>query len=335
MSDNQISRLPHSSVHRRRTSQCLAIEPCAHHGRHQFMTTPCTSIQSTINTFHGALFSDVERWAADTERTSSEGVSTVIRETMIRQIIQRIRLQYLNEMVPPNDNAQQSDIDGLSSSWTSHWRSTALTKSTNDLWILLGMESHPFIEQLQVAGKLYEGLLALDEPQSDTAPVHGEKSTTRRYRDGAHFTPTKLAESLVETTLKPVLETVEVTNSASAILALKVCDPAMGGGALLIHAAERLARRLACVRLSRDRGASLPLLSLASARREIVERCIYGVDKHEPTVQVARLILSSLGTLPNCPPCSLTLGWGLPTLYLSTRCSLQSSAPTQFEPIDT
>ena len=230
-------------------------------------------------------------------------------ETMIRQIIQRIRLQYLNEMVPPNDNAQQSDIDGLSSSWTGHWRSTALTKSTNDLWILLGMESHPFIEQLQVAGKLYEGLLALDEPFDDTAPVHGEKYDRGDTEMVLISPPTKLAESLVETTLKPVLETVEVTNSASAILALKVCDPAMGGGALLIHAAERLARRLACVRLSRDRGASLPLLGLASARREIVERCIYGVDKHEPTVQVARLILSSLGTLPNCPRGShLTLG---------------------------
>ncbi|MGB0646584.1 MAG: Eco57I restriction-modification methylase domain-containing protein [Bradymonadia bacterium] len=269
------------------------------------MTRSCTSMQSIIKTFHASLVADVDRWSIHPDRTQSVGISNIVRETLTREVIRCTQIHYVRRFASVHDELQPSNIDGLSSSWTSHWHSSALAEAANALWRLLDMESLTFIDQLQQTGRLYECLLALDDSQHTAAMTDRDKGETRRYRDGVHFTPTQLADALVQTTLAPLLETIELTNSPSAILALRICDPAMGCGALLIDAVERLARHLARIRLSSDGTTSLPLLDLASARRDIVEHCIYGVDKHEPTVKVARLILSVLSALPNCKPIAL------------------------------
>jgi len=65
-----------------------------------------------------------------------------------------------------------------------------------------------------------------------------------RRRTGSHYTPRKLTQPIVETTLRPVLEALGEHPTADQILSLKVCDLAMGSGAFLVEACRQLAEKL-------------------------------------------------------------------------------------------
>jgi hypothetical protein len=81
--------------------------------------------------------------------------------------------------------------------------------------------------------------------------------------------------------------------SPSAILALKICDPAMGSGALLVEACRQLGEHL--VRAWEREGAAPALPPgedlVLHARRLIARGCLYGVDKNPLAVHLARLSL--------------------------------------------
>ena len=111
-----------------------------------------------------------------------------------------------------------------------------------------------------------------------------------RRRSGAHYTSRAVTRVLVERTLAPLL-----TDSPSSITILtwKVCDPAMGGGALLIEACRQLADHLV---LAWDReGADLPQIAAdqrtSHARRLVARRSLHGVDRNPLAVHLARLSL--------------------------------------------
>lgn len=65
-----------------------------------------------------------------------------------------------------------------------------------------------------------------------------------RRRTGSHYTPRKLTQPIVETTLRPVLEALGPQPTPDQILALKVCDLAMGSAAFLVEACRQLAEKL-------------------------------------------------------------------------------------------
>ena len=83
------------------------------------------------------------------------------------------------------------------------------------------------------------------------------------------------------------------------MLALKVCDPAMGSGAFLVEACRQLATRLiaAWARYPAKRP-PIPVDEDEDllARRLVAQRCLYGVDRNPLAVDLARLSLS-LATL--------------------------------------
>ena len=65
-----------------------------------------------------------------------------------------------------------------------------------------------------------------------------------RRRTGSHYTPRKLTQPIVETTLRPVLESLGEHPTAEQILGLKVCDLAMGSAAFLVEVCRQLAEKL-------------------------------------------------------------------------------------------
>jgi hypothetical protein len=111
-----------------------------------------------------------------------------------------------------------------------------------------------------------------------------------RRRSGAHYTSRAVTRVLVERALAPLLAP---GTSADTILTLKVCDPAMGGGALLIEACRQLASRLV-VAWDRD-GTGPPEIAadqrVQHARRLVARGCLHGVDRNPLAVHVARLSL--------------------------------------------
>ncbi len=140
-------------------------------------------------------------------------------------------------------------------------------------------------------GSVYESLLELHPVlhidtatfKLDTASGHERKTT------GSYYTPTSLITSLLDSALDPVLDEVcAKSDPEKAILNLKVCDPACGSGHFLIAAAHRIARRLAAVRTGEEEP---PPEARRKALRDVVGRCIYGVDLNPMSVELCKVNL--------------------------------------------
>lgn len=111
-----------------------------------------------------------------------------------------------------------------------------------------------------------------------------------RRRSGAHYTSRAVTQVLVERTLAPLLAQ---ATSPEAILALKICDPAMGGGALLVEACRQIAAHLS--RAWEREGSTPPQIPEDQrerhARRLVARGCLHGVDRNPLAVHLARLSL--------------------------------------------
>lgn len=114
-----------------------------------------------------------------------------------------------------------------------------------------------------------------------------------RRRTGSHYTPRKLTQPIVETTLRPVFEGLGAHPTAEQLLDLKVCDLAMGSGAFLVEACRQLAEKVVEAWTRDDKSKDLPddVEPLLAARRLVAQRCLYGVDKNPFAVNLAKLSL--------------------------------------------
>lgn len=114
-----------------------------------------------------------------------------------------------------------------------------------------------------------------------------------RRRTGSHYTPRKLTQPIVETTLRPIFEQLGDQPTPEQILNLKVCDLAMGSAAFLVEACRQLAEKLVEVWDTHGQPADLPAAvePLLYARRLVAQRCLYGVDKNPFAVNLAKLSL--------------------------------------------
>ena len=114
-----------------------------------------------------------------------------------------------------------------------------------------------------------------------------------RRKSGSHYTPRSLTEPIVRTTLKPILEQLGPQPEPDQILALKVCDPAMGSGAFLVEACRQLGDELVKAWHFHKCPPKLPPDEdeLLHARRLVAQRCLYGVDKNPMAVDLSKLSL--------------------------------------------
>jgi hypothetical protein len=144
-----------------------------------------------------------------------------------------------------------------------------------------------------------------------------------RRSTGTHYTPRSLTEPIVQHTLEPLVYIGPAEGkpraewklrSAREILAIKVCDMAMGSGAFLVQCCRYLAERLVEAweiaekanpgqfiatpdgeLSSGDPSERLipadPAERLAIARRYVADRCLYGVDINPMAVEMAKLSL--------------------------------------------
>ena len=114
-----------------------------------------------------------------------------------------------------------------------------------------------------------------------------------RRRTGSHYTPKKLTQPIVETTLQPVLAQLGDKPTAEALLNLKVCDLAMGSAAFLVEVCQQLADEVVKAWDFHGSPADLPdvIEPVEYARRLVAQRCLYGVDKNPFAVNLAKLSL--------------------------------------------
>jgi hypothetical protein len=100
-----------------------------------------------------------------------------------------------------------------------------------------------------------------------------QEASERRKR-GAHYT----GEAVVRGAVRKALEPLVARRRGEEILGLRILDPAMGAGVFLVEACEQLGALLSVQ-------AGVPPVE---ARRKVAERCLWGLDLDEATVQVAR-----------------------------------------------
>jgi hypothetical protein len=151
--------------------------------------------------------------------------------------------------------------------------------------------------QLRAAVSVDQLAQALQRRQSARTPriipIGGRflQPTAERRRSGAHYTPRQLTEPIVQTALRPLLADLGPHPKAAQLLALKVCDPAMGSGAFLVQVCRQLAEEL--VAAWQFHGDTPPIPPdeepLLHARRLVAQQCLYGVDKNPFAVDLAKL----------------------------------------------
>lgn len=120
-----------------------------------------------------------------------------------------------------------------------------------------------------------------------------------RKRTSSHYTPPELSGPIVARALEPLLKCFGEIPTSAQILSLKVCDPAMGSGAFLVEACRYLGERLleawnregATQRFYKEGVLSEDDDLTVYARRQVAERCLYGVDKNPVAVELAKLSL--------------------------------------------
>jgi hypothetical protein len=146
-------------------------------------------------------------------------------------------------------------------------------------------------------GGVYESLLALTPQISGDGErfSFAEFAGSERKTSGSYYTPDSLVQCLLDSALDPVVEEAikgkESAEAEKAILKLKVCDPAVGSGHFLVGAAHRLARHLARVRaLAQGESEPSPLL-YQHALRDVIGRCLYGVDINPMSAELCRVSL--------------------------------------------
>jgi hypothetical protein len=117
--------------------------------------------------------------------------------------------------------------------------------------------------------------------------------TDERRRSGSHYTPRELTDPVVRATLRPILEDLGPSPQPGQILALKVCDPAMGSGAFLVETCRQLAEALVKSYDVHGRPSDVPPDEdiLLYAQRQVAQHCLYGVDKNPFAVDLGKLSL--------------------------------------------
>lgn len=152
-------------------------------------------------------------------------------------------------------------------------------------------------------GSVYESLLEIRprlESNSAFTLDSGAKGNDRKT-SGSYYTPDSLVETLLDSALDPVLEKAEANaetpeRKVAAILDLRVIDPACGSGHFLLGAARRMADRVAKLR-NEDAGKE----ETQAALRDVVSRCIHGVDRNPMAVELAKVALWIESVSPGQP----------------------------------
>lgn len=145
-------------------------------------------------------------------------------------------------------------------------------------------------------GSVYEGLLSL-EPSfyniNNEQISFGFKDGTDRKLSASYYTHHDLVQELIKSTLIPVINQRiaacgnDKDKKRAAILNIKVCDPSVGSGHMLLEVARTLAYHLVHV----DTDAEPTPEEYRKAIRLVIQHCLYGVDLNPEAIELCKLAL--------------------------------------------
>jgi hypothetical protein len=154
-------------------------------------------------------------------------------------------------------------------------------------------------------GSVYESLLELVPQITEGARSFGfaggtESKGNARKSTGSYYTPDSLVQVLLDSALEPVIADALArtpTDQVAAVLDLTIVDPACGSGHFLLAAARRLAAHVARIAA----GGTPSDAEYRHALRQVVGRCIFGVDVNPLAVELCRVGLWMEALEPGLP----------------------------------
>lgn len=154
-------------------------------------------------------------------------------------------------------------------------------------------------------GSVYESLLEL-VPQANVErrqfgfATGDETKGNARKTTGSYYTPDSLVQVLLDSALEPVIADTIAKNpgkSVEALLGLSIVDPACGSGHFLLAAARRLAAHVARLQSNGTPSGA----EYRHALRQVVGKCIYGVDLNPMAVELCKVSLWMEAVEPGLP----------------------------------
>jgi len=154
-------------------------------------------------------------------------------------------------------------------------------------------------------GSVYESLLELVPQIAEDGRRFGfaagaEAKGNARKTTGSYYTPDSLVQVLLDSTLEPVITdaiTKYPSEPVEALLKISILDPACGSGHFLLSAARRLAAHVARLRS----GGTPSPAQYRHALREVVARCVFGVDVNPMAVELCKVSLWMEALEPGLP----------------------------------
>ena len=128
----------------------------------------------------------------------------------------------------------------------------------------------------------------------------GETKGNARKTTGSYYTPDSLVQVLLDSALEPVIaDTIAKSpqESVEALLGLSIVDPACGSGHFLLAAGRRLAAHVARLQAHGTPSAT----EYRHALRQVVGRCIFGVDLNPMAVELCKVSLWMEAVEPGLP----------------------------------
>jgi len=139
-------------------------------------------------------------------------------------------------------------------------------------------------------GSIYEHLLEyhLTVKGKKIADLPNQKE---RKSSGSYYTPQYIVDYVVQNTIEPLIDKIRKdTNDKfeqiEKILSLNILDPAMGSGHFLIGVVNYLAKKICEIE-----DGEITVQRLIERKRDVVRRCIYGVDINPLAVDLAMVSL--------------------------------------------
>lgn len=160
-------------------------------------------------------------------------------------------------------------------------------------------------EPLRVEDSEYVPVSDGEEPVVKEGDVYLTTDAGERKATGSYYTPDYVVEYIVENTIDPHLTDIRndllgehhqfAEQFADRVFDLKILDPAMGSGHFLTEAIDYLAREIIDAQQRQAEQQDEPDIDESRdinwARRQVAQKCIYGVDINPMAVELAKVSL--------------------------------------------
>lgn len=154
-------------------------------------------------------------------------------------------------------------------------------------------------------GSVYESLLELvpqitKDGRQFAFATGVETEGHARKTSGSYYTPDGLVQVLLDSALEPVIAdtiAMHAEETVEALLCLSIVDPACGSGHFLLAASRRLASHVARLQASGTPSAR----DYRHALRQVIGRCVYGVDMNPMAVELCKVSLWMEAVEPGLP----------------------------------